>query len=140
LIRSRIHALREERGAVAVEFALISILLFMLVFGIIEFGRSYSQYEVFLNAAREGARKAAVRKSVAEINQAVSDGAVGYPLSQYPPDISRNGAPTLEDPPCNDDTVGQDLKVSWDQNFNINVPFLPDLNATVNIKGVFRCE
>jgi hypothetical protein len=137
IIPSRVH---EERGAVAVEFALISTLLIMLVLGIIEFGRSYSQYEVFLNAAREGARKGAVRATTGEIQQAVKDGAVGYPLSEFPPAVTVNGAVPAADPPCSDDTVGQDLRVSWNQVFKIQVPFLPDLSTTVKIRGVFRCE
>lgn len=120
------------------EFAIIASLLLMVVFGIIEFGRTYSQYEVFLNAAREGARKGAVRATTGEIDQAVSDASVGYPRSE-PPTITVNGAPP-GDPPCSDDTVGQDLKVSWKQLFKMQIPFVPALNATVTIRGVFRCE
>jgi TadE-like protein len=121
-----------------VEFAIIASLLVMLVFGIIEFGKTYSQYQVFLNAARQGARKGAVRASEAEINQAVSDAAVGYDLSEPPKITVAGGSP--DDPPCNDNTVGEDLKVSWKQVFSIQIPFLPDLSPTVNIRGVFRCE
>jgi hypothetical protein len=132
------HPIHDERGAVAVEFAIISTLLIMLVFGIVQFGTTYSQYQVFLNAAREGARKGAVRATVAEIDQAVADASSGYPRSE-PPSITVNGGPP-SDPPCNDDTVGQDLRVSWPQGFSIQIPFLPDLSATVNIRGVFRCE
>ena len=43
---------RREHGAAAVEFAIVSTVLFMIVFGIIEFGRTYSQYEVMQGAAR----------------------------------------------------------------------------------------
>jgi Flp pilus assembly pilin Flp len=131
----RVH---EERGAVAVEFAIISVLLLMLVFGIVEFGTTYSKYQVFLNAARQGARKGAVRAPASEIDQAVKDASVGYPRSE-PPTITVSGGPA-GDPPCNDDTVGEDLKVSWNQLFSMQIPFLPDLNATVTIRGVFRCE
>jgi Flp pilus assembly protein TadG len=123
---------------VAVEFAIISVLLVMLVFGIVEFGTTYSKYQVFLNAAREGARNGAVRATTSEIDQAVADAAAGYPRSE-PPTITVNGS-GAGDPPCNDDTVGQDLKVSWNQLFAMQIPFLPDLSATVNIRGVFRCE
>ena len=54
--RSR-HA---ERGAVAVEFALILPLLLMLVLGIIEFGFGYHAWDATQNAGREGARLGAV--------------------------------------------------------------------------------
>jgi TadE-like protein len=132
------QGIHDERGAAAVEFAIVASLLVMLVFGIIEFGKTYSEYQVFLNAARQGARKGAVRAPTEEINKAVSDASVGYPRSE-PPTITVEGA-SPGDPPCNDDTVGQDLKVSWNQVFSINIPFLPDLSPTVNIRGVFRCE
>jgi Flp pilus assembly protein TadG len=43
-----------------VEFAIVSLLLFMLVFGIIDFGFAFFSWNTAANAAREGARKAAV--------------------------------------------------------------------------------
>jgi TadE-like protein len=130
--------LHEERGAVVVEFAIISALLLMLVFGIIEFGKTYSQYEVFLNAARQGARTGAVREDQGAILDAVKRSAVGYQITG-PISITVKDAPA-GDQPCDDATVGQDLKVSWDQVFSIQIPFLPDLSPTVKIRGVFRCE
>jgi len=132
------NQLHDERGAVAVEFAIIATLLLMLVFGIVQFGTTYSKYQVFLNAAREGARAGAVRASLADIGQAVDEASVGYPRSE-PPTITVNGGPP-SDPPCNDDTVGEDLRVSWQQVFPIQIPFLPDMSPTVTIRGVFRCE
>ena len=49
-----------DRGAVAVEFALILPVLLLIVVGTIEFGRVYSQVQVYNGSAREGARCAAV--------------------------------------------------------------------------------
>ena len=49
---------RRERGAAAVEFALIFPLLFLLVAGIIDFGRFFFSQIQLTNAAREGARAA----------------------------------------------------------------------------------
>lgn len=51
---------RSDDGAAAVEFALISILLFLLLFGIIEFGIGFFTQQGAAAAAREGARRAAV--------------------------------------------------------------------------------
>jgi hypothetical protein len=133
--RWRLH---EERGAVAVEFALIASLLIALVFGLIEFGRSYSEYQVFLNAAREGARKGAVRADKGSILEAVDKASAGYEITP-PVSITVNEA-DASDPPCNDDSVGDDLRVSWNQVFSIRIPFLPDFHPTVLIQGVFRCE
>jgi Flp pilus assembly protein TadG len=51
---------RSQRGAVALEFALVLPVLLLLVFGIIEFGFAYHAWDATQNAAREGARLAAV--------------------------------------------------------------------------------
>lgn len=50
----------EERGAALVEFALVSVLLITLVFGIMEAGWAFSQLVEVRNASREGARLAVV--------------------------------------------------------------------------------
>lgn len=44
-----------------VEFAIIAPLLFILVFGIIDYGRFFFDYNQLTNAAREGARWGAVQ-------------------------------------------------------------------------------
>lgn len=45
-------------GAAAVEFAVVAPLFFLLVFGMVEFGRMVMIQQVITNASREGARKA----------------------------------------------------------------------------------
>ncbi|WP_442544829.1 TadE/TadG family type IV pilus assembly protein [Arthrobacter sp. KN11-1C] len=49
-----------ERGAVAVEFAILAPLLIMLLLGIMEFGRAYNVQVSLSNAAREGVRVMAI--------------------------------------------------------------------------------
>ena len=51
-----IHRERSERGAAAVEFALVMPLLLLLVFGIVEFGLIMNRQITVTHAAREGAR------------------------------------------------------------------------------------
>lgn len=50
-----------ERGASAVEFALLLPLLMLILFGIIEFGLALYQQAVLTNASREGARSGIVQ-------------------------------------------------------------------------------
>jgi Flp pilus assembly protein TadG len=52
--------LHRDEGAAAVEFALVSVILFLLVFGIIEFGFAFYSVQGGAAAAREAARRAAV--------------------------------------------------------------------------------
>ena len=59
-VARRRPSLREERGASAVEFAIVATVLFLLVFGIIDFGFGFHTWNGTANAAREGARRAAV--------------------------------------------------------------------------------
>jgi Flp pilus assembly protein TadG len=54
---------RSERGTAVVEFALIAPLLFLLVFGIIEFGRVLNAYNQMTQLAGQGARAAAVNRN-----------------------------------------------------------------------------
>jgi len=52
---------RRRSGATSVEFAFVAILLFMLLFGIFEYGRFLFVYHMTTNAARDAARFAVVR-------------------------------------------------------------------------------
>jgi len=67
-----------ERGSSMVEFAFAAMALFLVLFGIIEFGRMLYTYHTVSNAARLGARWAMVRGT------ASCSGAVGKQLSACP--------------------------------------------------------
>jgi Flp pilus assembly protein TadG len=54
---------RSERGTAVVEFALIAPLLFLIVFGIIEFGRMLNAYNELTQLAGQGARAATVNRN-----------------------------------------------------------------------------
>ena len=47
---------RNRRGAAAVEFALVAPIFFLMIFGMIEFGRMVMVQQVITNSSREGAR------------------------------------------------------------------------------------
>jgi Flp pilus assembly protein TadG len=51
---------RHERGQALVEFALVGVVFFLLVFGMIDVGRAVWNYNTLSQATREGARYAIV--------------------------------------------------------------------------------
>lgn len=61
---------RKERGAVAVEMAIVLPLLLLILLGIIEFGRAYNVQVSLTQAAREGARHAAIHYNDASLDVA----------------------------------------------------------------------
>jgi Flp pilus assembly protein TadG len=65
-----------ERGAAAVEFAILLPLLLMLVLGIIEFGRAYNAQAALSAAAREGVRVMAISNVTADAKTAAKNTAV----------------------------------------------------------------
>ncbi|MDN3934952.1 TadE/TadG family type IV pilus assembly protein [Arthrobacter sp. YD4] len=65
-----------ERGAVAVEFALLAPVLVMLLLGIMEFGRAYNVQVSLSSAAREGVRVMAITNNPTGAKTAVKNAAV----------------------------------------------------------------
>jgi hypothetical protein len=133
----------DERGAAAVEFAIVAALLFMLIFGIINFGLLWSQKNVYVGAAREGARFAAVRCGGTcdpnEVRDRTVAAAAGYPINSagIVVDVEPYGTP---DNGCTQDTSGRQVKVSWTQVMRVDLPLLPQATLNVPIEAVFRCE
>ncbi|WP_338145193.1 TadE family protein [Cryobacterium mannosilyticum] len=64
-----------ERGAAAIEFALILPILVILVFGVIEFGLVFNAQISITNAAREGARYMAIHNNAANAKVAAQHAA-----------------------------------------------------------------
>lgn len=59
--------IRSERGAAAVEMAIVLPVLILLVGGIIDFGRAFMQQVILTNAAREGTRVAVLTKDATQL-------------------------------------------------------------------------
>jgi Flp pilus assembly protein TadG len=57
---SQWRARLDERGQALVEFALVLPLILLLMVGMLEFARAWNLHQVMTDAAREGARRAAV--------------------------------------------------------------------------------
>jgi Flp pilus assembly protein TadG len=92
---------KRHRGAAVVEFAIVAPVFFVMVFGMIEFGRMIMVQQVLTNASREGARIAVLDgTTVSDINTKVQSylTAAGLPavnpvLSPSDPSTAGYGAP-----------------------------------------------
>ncbi len=131
---------RQEGGAAAVEFAIIAPLLFMLIFGMLQYGLAFFQVQNLRAAVREGARVAAVRGTPADVKAAIAAASAGS-LSATASDWAYSPVT------CTDATSGSPVTVTLTSlppavqaSFNINVPFLPPIKLTPTISGSFRCE
>jgi hypothetical protein len=92
---------RSQRSQALIEFALVSPVLLLLLFGVIDLGRAIFYYDTLNHAAREGAR-AAVRASNqlptdADVLSAVSTQMLGTPVTEPCP----HGPVTSSTPPAN---------------------------------------
>jgi hypothetical protein len=92
---------RGQRSQALIEFALVSPVLLLLLFGIIDIGRAIFYYDTINHAAREGARTA-VRASNqlptnADVLSTVSSQMLGVPVSAPCP----QGPVTSATPPSN---------------------------------------
>ena len=90
--RALARRLRQECGTAVVEFALVSVPLFLIVFGIVDFGRALNYYNNLTQLAGQGARAAAVDRN--------PDGS-GPPTSQsIQQQLATNytGSPELKNP------------------------------------------
>lgn len=83
MLRSLRSASSGERGGAIFEFMLVLPLLLGLALGVWEFGRIFDAQLVATNAAREGARKAAVGWSEANLSDAVRDRVMSYLQAGY---------------------------------------------------------
>ena len=74
-LRARVAPGGRERGAVAVEFALILPLLVVLTFGIIEFSSAYHDRSIAADASRAGARVASAKATQTDFASAAAQAA-----------------------------------------------------------------
>jgi Flp pilus assembly protein TadG len=81
-----------ERGAVAVEFAILAPVLVMLLLGIMEFGRAYNAQASISAAAREGVRVMAVSNDKTAARTAAKSAAVSLKPALTDANISFGGA------------------------------------------------
>lgn len=108
---------KNRRGAAAVEFALVAPVFFLLVFGMIEYGRMVMVQQLLTNAAREGARRGVLDGSTtSEVTTAVTSYLSGASVSGATVTVTPN--------PPSSATFGQPVTVQVSVPFN-SVSWLP---------------
>lgn len=135
--------LRGERGAAAVEFAILTPLLFLILFGILEFGLAFLNVQSIRTGVREGGRAAAVGAPVSTTQQktvAASSGSIptGHgSLVQVSSSMSGR---------CTANNIGDDVVVSYDTanlpggGIIVDIPLVPRFTLTPVLSATFRCE
>jgi Flp pilus assembly protein TadG len=125
-----------ERGASAVEFALVAPILILLVFGIFQFSIVYNRQQGLHAAAREGARIASLPQTTSsEINDRVMAALDGIQFDT-PPSITITPA---SGQPCNQ-RAGQTVKVVVEATTSVDIPLWGQQGVTLTGRGEFRCE
>jgi len=99
-LKSRVNV-KKQKGAAAVEFALVLPLLLLIIFGTVELGIALYDKAVITNASREGARYGIVLKNpkptVDDITNTVTNYTSNYLLTfgtQAPPAVDVVQSPT----------------------------------------------
>jgi Flp pilus assembly protein TadG len=118
-----------ERGAAAVEFALVLPVLLLVIFGIIDFGRMLNAQITLTEAAREGARATSILDAAAG---GLRIDAVLNGMSPVTPNIT--ACPITPGP--SDDAV---VTLTHEFSFVTPIGLLGGGTATLTGKGVMPC-
>jgi len=139
------YGIHREDGASAAEMAQLAALLFMVLFGIIEFGLAFLQVQSIKTGVREGGRAAAVGAATSTVQAKTVDASSGAIPSSLQGNVSVDfpGSSTN----CNSNNIGQDVTVSFPTStlnsgaaIVVRIPLLPDIHITPDIQAQFRCE
>lgn len=139
---------REQRddGAAAVELALISPLLILLLFGIIVFGWTFFRAQSMQAAVREGGRLAAVGIDQVTIRDRMLDSQmVTTSASDLSITFTRNGSVvTSGELPCRDTDRDAEIEVGVSlvnpANHQLWIPLFGAVGPDYSYEAVFRCE
>jgi Flp pilus assembly protein TadG len=138
---------RQEEGVALVEFALVAPLLLVILFGMLDFGRTFNYWIDATHLANEGARWAVVNK-----NPASSGTLQDYIQQQADTDELRNGGSSAVPSALevcitfpNGATVGNPVQVTASLTYNW-LPFLSEqalgglTSTTVSSSSTMRLE
>jgi Flp pilus assembly protein TadG len=134
----RRHGMASDRGAAAVEFALLLPLILLIVFGIIDFGRALNAQVTITQAAREGSRLTALNQpNVTARTQAAATGLSGVGVTVV-----------SACPPGSGPTANADVKVTYTFTFITPIGAIAKLfggaglgsSLSLKAEGVMPCE
>jgi hypothetical protein len=126
-----------DRGAAAVEFALLLPLLVLIVFGVIDFGRAINAQITLTQAAREGARSLALGQSTYQSRaQSAALGLGGVTVTPLPDSLGVTGCPAGS-AQTGDDAV---VQVQYTFSFVTPIGFVFGPTKTLTAEGVMPCE
>jgi Flp pilus assembly protein TadG len=131
-----------ERGAAAVEFALLLPLLLLIIFGTIDFGRALNAQITLTQAAREGARLASIGDSYAAVQTGTQGAATGLSSVVVPPPPKFTACTAGAGP-----GVNAVVNVTYSFSFITPVAFFASMFGssfgsaiTLSAQGVMPCE
>jgi Flp pilus assembly pilin Flp len=126
-----------DRGAAAVEFALLLPLLVLIVFGLIDFGRAINAQITLTQAAREGARALSFGGSTYQARaQAAAIGLSGVTVTELPDIKGVTGCPTGSGQ-AGDDAV---VQVTYTFSFITPIGTFFGPTKTLTAEGRMPCE
>jgi Flp pilus assembly protein TadG len=126
---------RNERGAAAVELAMVLPILIVLIFGIVEFGRAYNAKLQLSAAVREGARDLALGKTATQVKSTVTGAAPGLDAVK----LAAAGAVTTSASPCLPGTSAT-VTVRYPFTYSLPLLFVGPRTITLSATGAMRCE
>lgn len=125
--------IRSERGAVAVEFALVVPLLLLLLFSIVSVSRAFQVQATLSAAAREAARTMAIQNDAGVARTAAVSTASAASLTLS------SGAVKVSPTSCTGKPATQNITVTIDHQFQPTGSFAGGKSFTITSKAVFRC-
>ena len=122
----------DDRGAAAVEFAIVLPVLLLLVVGIIDFGRAFNMQIALTQAAREGVRVLALGGTTSDATARTQDAA--FPWNDGSLSITQNTCPSTVT------ATTAPAEITASHPFEFTGTFLGFPSLTLTGRGQMRCN
>jgi Flp pilus assembly protein TadG len=130
----------KRRGASAVEFAIVAPVFFLMIFGMIEYGRLVMVQQILTNATREGARRAVLQDATTStVKTVVRNYLTNASINGDNPNLSINVTPEPQTATAADESITVSLSLPFKDVSWLPAPMF--LKATtLNASSVMRRE